>query len=99
MLEAEMIYVYGNLIESRVRSQKAIALSSREAEFVSVVAGCSDGVLIKRLWEAMSGEECRMRVRSDSSSAARAMVQGKDIGRVRHLYLCYGCNKRKWNKC
>ena len=67
------IYIDGNLIESRVRSQKAIALSSGEAEFVSVVAGCSDGMLIKHLWQEMSGEECKMKVRSDSS-AARAMV-------------------------
>ena len=78
------IYIDGNLIESRVRSQKAIALSSGEAEFVSVVAGCSDGMLIKHLWQEMSGEECKMNVRSDSS-AARAMVQRQGIGRVRHL--------------
>ena len=49
-----------------------------------MVAGCSDGMLMKHLWEAMTKEECKMRVRSDSS-AARAMVQRQGIGRVRHL--------------
>ena len=39
---------------------------------------------MKHLWEAMTKEECKMRVRSDSS-AARAMVQRQGIGRVRHL--------------
>ena len=41
-------------------------------------------MLIKHLWTAMSGEECKTKVRSDSS-AARAMVQRQGIGRVRHL--------------
>ena len=51
---------------------------------MAVVAGCSDGLLIKHLWMQMTGEGCQMRVRSDSS-AARAMVQRQGIGRVRHL--------------
>ena len=78
------IFIDGNLMESRVRSQKAIALSSGESEFVAIVAGCSDGMLIRHLWMAMVGEPCDMKVRSDSS-AARAMVQRQGIGRVRHL--------------
>ena len=40
------VFIDGNLIESRVRTQKAISLSSGESEFVAVVAGCSDGMLI-----------------------------------------------------
>ena len=39
------IFVDGNLVESRVRAQKAIALSSGESEFVAIVAGCSEGLL------------------------------------------------------
>ena len=78
------IFIDGNLMESRVRSQKALALSSGESEFVAIVAGCSDGMLIRHLWMTMVGEACGMKVRSDSS-AARAMVQRQGIGRVRHL--------------
>ena len=78
------IFIDGNLMEPRVRSQKAIALSSGESEFVAIVAGCSDGLLIRHLWTAMIGEPCDMKIRSDSS-AARAMVQRQGIGRVRHL--------------
>ena len=63
------IFIDGNLMESRVRSQKAIALSSGESEFVAIVAGCSDGLLIRHLWTAMIGEPCDMKVRSDSSAA------------------------------
>ena len=71
-------------MESRVRSQKAISLSSGEAEFVAMVGGCSDGLLIRHLWTKMTNEECEMKVRSDSS-AARSMVQRPGIGRVRHM--------------
>ena len=78
------IFIDGNLMESRVRSQKATVLSSGESEFVAIVAGCSDGMLIRHLWMTMVGEPCDMKVRSDSS-AARAMVQRQGIGRVRHL--------------
>ena len=78
------VFSDGNLMESRVRAQKAISLFSGESEFVAVVAGSSDGLLIKLLWEKVTEERCEMKVRSDSS-AARSMVQQQGIGRVRHL--------------
>ena len=71
-------------MESRVRSQKSISLSSGESEFVAMVGGCSDGLLVRHLWMEMTKDELEMKVRSDSS-AARAMVQRQGIGRVRHL--------------
>ena len=43
------VFIDGNLMESRVRAQKAISLSFGESEFVAVVAGSSDGLLIKHL--------------------------------------------------
>ena len=78
------ILLDGNLMESRVRSQKSISLSSGEAEFVSMVGGCSDGLLVRHLWIKMVDEPCEIKVRSDSS-AARSMVQRQGIGRVRHM--------------
>ena len=78
------IFIDGNLVESKVRAQKSIALSSGESEFVAMVAGSSEGLLVRRLWNKMTGMQCTMKVRSDSS-AARSMVQRQGIGRVRHL--------------
>ena len=78
------IFMDGNLVESKVRSQKAISLSSGESEFVAMVAGCSEGLLIKYLWQKLAGAPCTLKIRSDSS-AARAMTQRQGIGRVRHL--------------
>ena len=78
------ILLDGNLMESRVRFQKSISLSSGEAEFVSMVGGCSDGLLVRHLWMKMVVEPCEMKVRSDSS-AARSMIQRQGIGRVRRM--------------
>ena len=80
------LFLYGNLMESKVRTQKAIALSSGESEFVAMVAGCFEGMLIRHLWNQITGQSCKTKVRSDSS-AARGMTQrqGQGIGRVRHL--------------
>ena len=78
------IFVDGNLVESRVRAQKAIALSSGESEFVAIVAGCSEGLLVRHLWNKLTGRSRTMKARSDSS-AARSMMQRQGIGRVRHL--------------
>ena len=51
----------GNLMESRVRSQMSISSSSGEAEFASMVAGCSDGLLVWRIWMKLVGEEREMK--------------------------------------
>ena len=78
------VFLDGSLIESKVRSQKSIALSSGESEFVAMVGGSSEGMLVKHLVKFAIGEETDARVRSDSS-AARSMAQRQGIGRVRHL--------------
>ena len=78
------LYLDGNLIDSKVRSQKAIALSSGESEFMALVSGCSEGMLLRRLWNQITGGSCRTKARSDSS-AARGMTQRQGIGRVRHM--------------
>ena len=78
------VFIDGNLIDSKVRSQKAIALSSGESEFMALVAGCSEGMLVRHLWNKITGEECQMKARSDSS-VARGMTQRQGIGRVRHI--------------
>ena len=78
------VFLDSSLIESRVRSQKAIALSSGESEFVAMVGGSSEGNLIKHLVKFAIGEVTDTRVRSDSSTA-RSMATRRGIGRVRHL--------------
>ena len=78
------VFLDGNLIDSKVRGQKAIALSSGESEFMALVAGCSEGMLVRHLWNRITGGARKMKARSNSS-VARGMTQRQGIGRVRHL--------------
>ena len=58
------VFIDGNLIDSKVRSQKAIVLSSGESEFMALVAGCSEGMLVRHLWNKITGGECQMKARA-----------------------------------
>ena len=92
------LYLDGNLLESRVRSQRAIALSSGESEFVAMVSGSSDGMLAKHLIEFTIGEGAvDMKVRSDSS-AGRSMFSGMAwVVCVTLTHPFSGFNKRRKN--
>ena len=83
-LSSVHIYLDGNLMESYVRCQKSIALSSGESEYVCMVGGCSEGLFLKHCWGFMSGEDCMLVCRSDSS-AARSLAGRLGIGRARHI--------------
>ena len=83
-LSSVQIYINGNLMESYVRVQKCIALSSGESEYVCMVGGVSEGIFVKELFEFISGTPCKLVCRSDSS-AARGMASRQGVGRVRHI--------------
>ena len=78
------IYLDGNLMESYVRCQKSIALSSGESEYIAMVGGVSEAMFIQHCWEFLTGDEPELMCRSDSS-AARSLAQRVGIGRSRHI--------------
>ena len=78
------IYLDSSLIESRVRGQKSVALSSGESEFVALVAASSEAMFIRHLVKFLLGSFPTTKARSDSS-AARAMCHRQGVGRVRHI--------------
>ena len=78
------VFLDGNLMESRVRSQKSISLSSGESEYVAMVSGCSEGLFLRHVWSFIRGHTPTLVCRSDSS-AARGMCSRVGIGRTRHL--------------
>ncbi|CAK9116129.1 unnamed protein product, partial [Durusdinium trenchii] len=78
------IYLDGCLLESCVRSQRVIALSSGESEYVAMVGGCSEGLFLKHCWKFLTNEDLDMICRSDSS-AARALAGRVGVGRTRHI--------------
>ena len=78
------IFLNGCLVESYVRSQRSIALSSGESEYVAMVGGCSEGIFIRHCWKFLTNEGADMVCRSDSS-AARALAGRIGVGRTRHI--------------
>ena len=78
------IYLNGNMMESYVRCQKSISLSSGESEYICMVGGCSEALFIQHCWEFIAGERALLVCRSDSS-AARALATRVGIGRSRHI--------------
>ena len=53
------VFLDGDLMESRVRSQKSISLSSGESEYVAMVSGCSEGLFLRRVWSFIRGQAAR----------------------------------------
>ena len=78
------IYLDGNLMESYVRCQKSIALSSGKSEYIAMVGGVSEAMFIQHCWEFLTGDKPELMCRSDSS-AARSPAQRVGIGRSRHI--------------
>ena len=78
------MYWNGALIHTLTRTQKAVALSSCEAEYVAMTTGASEGVFLKNCIEFLTGKRCRIILRCDSSSA-RAFCHRQGVGRVRHI--------------
>ena len=93
------IYLDGNLMESYVRCQKSIALSSGEREYIAMVGGVSEAMFIQHCWEFLTEEKAEMVCRSDSS-AARSLAQRVGIGRPRtSQQTCCGFNRRSLRSC
>eukprot|EP00435_Cladocopium_sp_Y103_P006763 s6863_g2.t1 len=77
-------YYNGNLVYTLTRTQKSIALSSCEAEYVAMTTGASEAVFLKNCLEFATGRRCRIVLRCDSSSA-RSFCHRQRVGRVRHI--------------
>ena len=64
-------------------TQQTVALSSAEAELISIVKGTSEGIGARSLLRDV-GRDAAVRVRADAS-AAIGMARRAGVGRVRHL--------------
>ena len=75
------IYVGGNWIFSFSRTQRNITLSSTEAEYVALVGGCSEGLLVKAV---LVDGPVALKVYCDNNAAV-AIANKEGVGRVKHL--------------
>ena len=73
----------GSVVKSWSKSQPTIALSSGEAEYVSMVKGAVEGLGMQSLARDLGWE--KNIVLWVDSAAAKSIASRKGVGRVRHL--------------
>ena len=83
-----MVFLKGRPVTSWSRSQKSIALSSCESEYLAAVGGGAEGIHIGRLWTLLVRKETEVSVVTDSSSC-RAFAQRQGVGRLKHIETKY----------
>ena len=83
-VSSAMIFPNGRPVISWSRSQKSIALSSYESEYLSAVGGAAEGIFIGTLWSFHVKKLVKVDVISDSSSC-RAFSQRQGVGRLKHV--------------
>ena len=80
------LYVGGSLVSSFVRSQRSVALSSGESEFVALVGGAAEAIYLADCIRFLVGGEYKVETRCRTDSAAcKGISQRLGCGRVRHL--------------
>ncbi|CAE7881683.1 RE1 [Symbiodinium sp. KB8] len=80
------LYVGGGLVGSMVRSQRSIALSSAESEYLALVSGACEATYLVDVLRFLVREEAEVRLTCLTDSAAcRGICQRLGAGRVRHL--------------
>ena len=83
-----MVFLDGRLVSSWSRTQKSIALSSCEAEYLAAVGGGSEGLFIGRLWQFLLNKMVKVSVITYSSSC-RAFAQRLGVGKLKHVDVKY----------
>jgi hypothetical protein len=83
-----VIFLNGRPVTSWSRSQKSIALSSCESEYLVAVGGGAEGIHIGRLWSFLVRKETEVSLATDSSSC-RASAQRQGVGRLKHIETKY----------
>ena len=83
-----MIFLHGCLVAAWSRSQKSIALSSCEAEFLASAGGAADALQLKELWQFLTKRLAMIKTITDSSSC-RAFTERLGVGRLKHIDTRY----------
>jgi hypothetical protein len=82
------LFLFGCLLYPTSRSQKALALSSAEAEIYASASATSDAVLMFHCLRFALGNDVGIRVHlAMDNSAARSFLCRVGVGRTRHISL------------
>ena len=82
------VFLNGCVVTSWSRSQKSIALSSCEAEFLASAGGVAEAIQVKDLWQFISKRAVLIKAITDSSSC-RAFTERLGVGRLKHIDIKY----------
>ena len=82
------MFLNGCMVTSWSRSQKSIALSSCEAEFLAAAGGTAEALQVKDLWIFVSRREVMIKAITDSTSC-RAFTERLGVGRRKHIDIKY----------
>ena len=81
------LFLFGNLLYSSSRSQKALALSSCEAEVYAGTSATCDGILLKHcICFCAPSESVKLKLALDNA-AGRSFFHRSGVGRIRHISL------------
>ena len=81
---AGVVFLGGNWIHSFSRTQRNVTLSSTESEYVALVAGASEGLLLKAVLENLTGQKVKLVLWCDNSAAV-AICHREGVGKIKHL--------------
>ena len=82
-VSSAMVYVNNRLVSSWSRTQKSIALSSCESEYLSAVSGGAEALYVSRLWSFLVEKEVQAKI------SCRAFSQRQGVGRLKHVETKY----------
>eukprot|EP00435_Cladocopium_sp_Y103_P017798 s442_g4.t1 len=86
-VSAGYLFLFGNLLYSSSRSQKALALSSCEAEVYAGTSATCDGILMKHcICFCAPTENVKLKLALDNA-AGRSFFHRSGVGRIRHISL------------
>ena len=81
-----MFYLDGAYFYSYSRTQKSIALSSAEAEYMALTGAASEGIGLHAAARFLTGKRVQLKAYTDSS-ACRGITNRQGVGRVKHLQI------------
>ena len=81
-----MFYLDGAYFYSYSRTQKSIALSSAEAEYMALTGAASEGIGLHAAARFLTGKRVQLKAYTDSS-ACRGITNRQGAGRVKHLQI------------
>ena len=88
------IFIGGNWIYSYSRMQKCVTLSSTEAEYIALVSGGSEGLLVKAVLQHLTRETVDLKVYSDNTSCVAVAQKALATSNIL-MAGCFGCNNAK----